>query len=79
VFFYSCGKTPVAQCLTNRPQLIIASVFYGIFPIVVDEPGALLSLIRIVAAELHEAANHPVEGVHIVVVDYNGKAILNIR
>ena len=54
----------------------IGAVLDGAFAVAVDEDGALLGLLSSVAADVDEGLDDVVEGVHVVVPEYQLAAVV---
>jgi len=74
LFYNFGGELLVEQGGVHGEEGVVAPVFYGAFAVAVDEDGALFGLLVGDAADVDERFDDVVEGVYVVVVQYEAAA-----
>src|SRR6188474_2980193 len=68
--FDSSTNASISNSIALWFQFIVASLLYRIFSLVVYDVGTLLSLLTIMAADIHQGVDHPFKCIHLV-IPYN--------
>ena len=71
---YLGGELLVQQGSVHGQEVVVAAMFYGTLAVAVDQNGALLGLGIGDAADVDQRLDDVVEGVDIVVVEYQAAA-----
>lgn len=70
------GNAPPAYFVAHPGELVERPFLNGAFAFIMDNNRALFGLFAGVAANFDQRIDHPIEGIHVVIVDYQ---LFNVR